>query len=115
MNKVVFSVTLRKDVSNFGDFVQREESSPTYVFNMHIKGNILIKNDSKISQSVAGGQDNHSQHLELGAKALSHSLHNPMCHAPPPKYKVTPFLVYSLYRLILKQRFHSCLMNHNEH
>lgn len=31
-----------------------KENSPTYLFSLHVEGHILVKNDSKIPQSVTG-------------------------------------------------------------
>lgn len=36
-------------VSNFRNISQIREGSPAYLFNCHVEGNILIKNDSKFS------------------------------------------------------------------
>lgn len=50
-----------------------EESSPTYMFNMHIEGHIQVKNNFKILYGVTGGQVNaiQSKHLETSALSLA--------------------------------------------
>lgn len=52
MHELVFSVTLRRDISNFREIAHKEESSPRCLFNMWIDVHILIPN------SVTGGQRN---------------------------------------------------------
>lgn len=41
-------------VSNFRNISQIWEGSPAYLFNCHVEGNILVKNDSKFSHSLIG-------------------------------------------------------------
>lgn len=50
--KEFFSVTLRQDFSHFRDIARNQ----SYLFNIHDEGHIPIRNDSKIPQSVTGGQ-----------------------------------------------------------
>lgn len=52
------SITLRQDVFNFSSISQIIEISPSYLFNVRIEGHILVKNDSKIPDSLTRGQTN---------------------------------------------------------
>ena len=43
-----FCITLRQDVPNLGEITKVKEDSPGNLFHMCVKGQVLVKNNSKV-------------------------------------------------------------------